>query len=66
MQTRKATQLDRNYREKLEALKVEQAGLNRRIKAQRERAQAITVEFFAIKTEWANATASEFTLIDWS
>ena len=66
MQTRKATQLDRNYRAKLEALKVEQAGLNRRIKAQRERAQTITAEFFAIKTKWANATASEFTLIDWS
>ncbi len=65
--TRKATEQDRNFKAQLEALQVEQAGLNRRVKAQRERAQQITVEFYALKEQWNEQTGdTQFITIDWS
>ena len=64
IQARKATDIDKKYKARLEALQVEQTGLNRRIKSQRERSQQITAEFYALKGEWLRVSGPN--PIDWS
>lgn len=64
--TRTATQTDRSYRAALHILQAEQAGLNRRVKAQRVRADQITEEFYAIKAEWRTRSGDDnLTIIAW-
>ena len=49
---------DLDFQARLQALQVEQAGLNKRTKLGRERNQQVIKEFYAIKDEWRDAESA--------